>query len=277
MRPTPVLRSACLLCCATFARIAIAVPVQWPVNGHYYEVVGPGTNWPDACEAARQLTHLGLNGHLVSFSTQAEYDFVVDNVIPAEREPFWAGAYQEPGGVECTAGWHWIAAVENPMALACTREVYNAGCSGAQEDVAEFSCENARWNDSAWCQCRRYVVEYEQGNYACPAIDQSSDCLSTCSQTCDPPGPACSAPDPSSCSNPGPACSGGGCGNGECIGGEDCANCSLDCGPCNPGVPATSEWGIAAFVLLILTSGTVLARTRPIGATAPIGGKGIFR
>ncbi|MCH8150699.1 MAG: hypothetical protein IH987_22465, partial [Planctomycetes bacterium] len=46
------------------------------------------------------------------------------------------------------------------------------------------------------------------------------------------------------------------CGNGVCdeLCGEDCSNCASDCSteePCN--VPAVSEWGLIALVLLLLS------------------------
>lgn len=265
---------------------AAGVPIQWSGNGHYYEVTGPGTNWPNACEAARQLSYQGLNGHLVTFNTQAEFDFVNGNVIPGNFEAFWAGAYQDPGGQECNGGWHWVAGNEDPMAVACLREVYNRGCGSAQEDVAEFSCSNALWNDSAWCQCRRYVVEYEPGSFVCPVIDESGDCLSACSLGCSAPGGPCS-PDPNSCSSAS-SCSGGGtcpngvcdpgensgncpadcgggavCGDFVCESGENCCNCASDCpGNCPDCIPTVSEWGLAIMVLCCTISGTIIIQRR---------------
>lgn len=45
-------------------------------NGHYYETVLTETRWDDALEAARAKTYLGMQGYLVTVTSQQEHDFV---------------------------------------------------------------------------------------------------------------------------------------------------------------------------------------------------------
>lgn len=45
-------------------------------NGHYYEAVSTMVNWDTALEAARSKIYLGLQGYLVTITSQQEHDFV---------------------------------------------------------------------------------------------------------------------------------------------------------------------------------------------------------
>ena len=57
-------------------------PVEWVVenggNGHFYEIVSPsgGITWTDARVEAESSSYLGTPGHLVTVTSQAEWDFV---------------------------------------------------------------------------------------------------------------------------------------------------------------------------------------------------------
>lgn len=72
------MRFATVLALLAIAVQASAQPVFWPTNGHYYEWLGPtsGITWVDANTAASASTYNGLPGHLVTFSSDAEFNFV---------------------------------------------------------------------------------------------------------------------------------------------------------------------------------------------------------
>src|SRR5262245_30350869 len=53
-------------------------PVQWSGNCHYYQLVSPpaGITWTSARDAAFAATFQGLPGHLVTFGSDEEWQFV---------------------------------------------------------------------------------------------------------------------------------------------------------------------------------------------------------
>ncbi len=73
--------------------LALATPVQWTTasggNGHWYEALRPihGMNWTTANQFATGITWLGLPGHLATFSTNAEWLFV----LPITQRLLWIG------------------------------------------------------------------------------------------------------------------------------------------------------------------------------------------
>ena len=71
-----VARSFVLVACATsITAVAVAAPVRWSVNGHYYRAVPVGTSisWADANKAAKAL---GPRWHLVTITSVEEDSFV---------------------------------------------------------------------------------------------------------------------------------------------------------------------------------------------------------
>jgi hypothetical protein len=50
-----------------------------PANGHYYQAVRVSgkINYADAKAAAASLSHMGVQGHLVTITSQAESDFII--------------------------------------------------------------------------------------------------------------------------------------------------------------------------------------------------------
>lgn len=87
-----------LLLLAFPALLCEAAPIQWPSvaggNSHYYDLVAPpaGITWTDARSAAANTTFLGITGHLVTFSSAAEYDFVTTIF---HRDWTWIGLSDE--------------------------------------------------------------------------------------------------------------------------------------------------------------------------------------
>jgi hypothetical protein len=81
-------RITLLLCSVAFS--SAAAPVQWSTasggNGHWYEYIStgsifnPGQSFAAALAAANASTHLGQPGYLATVTSQAENDFLRDNM-----------------------------------------------------------------------------------------------------------------------------------------------------------------------------------------------------
>ena len=70
------LKTAILLLGLIPAAGAVAAPVQWGGNGHWYELVTAPLSFGDAVVEASTRTHLGLGGHLVTITSADENAFV---------------------------------------------------------------------------------------------------------------------------------------------------------------------------------------------------------
>ncbi|MFQ6044202.1 MAG: hypothetical protein ACE5PV_25390 [Candidatus Poribacteria bacterium] len=63
--------------CLFIAEInANSEPVQWPVNGHWYDAIDFEGNWIQAFLDAISRSYQDLPGHLAILTPQAENDFV---------------------------------------------------------------------------------------------------------------------------------------------------------------------------------------------------------
>ena len=100
------------------AALAPADPVSWTENGHWYEFVPFGDTqltWLEA-EAAAQAREWpvasGNFGHLITFTSQAETDWVFANAFDPDsvEHPARAfiGLFQDPEGAEPDEGWQWV-------------------------------------------------------------------------------------------------------------------------------------------------------------------------
>src|SRR6266851_756137 len=82
-----------LLLLASLARPGAAQsgPLYNPANGHWYQLVRvPGSlSWPDARNAAQALSYAGYPGHLVTVTSAAEEQFVVNSVLGAVSDSEW--------------------------------------------------------------------------------------------------------------------------------------------------------------------------------------------
>lgn len=81
--------------------IAQAAPVRWSGNLHYYNVVRSDTpiTWDNAQAAAVASQHAGVSGHLVTYSSLAEANWVYNNVV--SNPDYW----YHRGGSELLGPW----------------------------------------------------------------------------------------------------------------------------------------------------------------------------
>jgi hypothetical protein len=93
-----------LLCASTWAQ------TYDPANNEYYQVVtGPNLPWLTAEQTALTMYYNGLEGHLVTITSQAEDTFVGNVVQAFGAGEFWAGGYQNPvTELNASAGWTWV-------------------------------------------------------------------------------------------------------------------------------------------------------------------------
>ena len=98
-----------------FTQEAQAVPVVGP-NGHFYEFITGGIDWPTARAAALAQTHLGQQGYLATVTSAAENAFLV-----GLQEDGWIG-----GTDQTTEGvWVWADGPEAGL------NFWNGGSGGS--------------------------------------------------------------------------------------------------------------------------------------------------
>ena len=148
----------CLIIVACFvAATANAQPVYFSGTDHYYEHVNLDLTWLQAKADAGARSHLGMAGHLVTITSQAENSFLQNTLRTASR--CWLGGYQPEGSSEPGGGWTWVT--DEPW----TFEDWAAGEPNnmAGEDYLEFfpwDYSEGRWNDYPGTRTQPFIVEY---------------------------------------------------------------------------------------------------------------------
>jgi len=150
-----------ILATALISGPAIADPVQNPGNGHYYDVISGGSwNWAEARTDALGRSHEGLQGHLVAIGSEAENDFLTDDMdVPGNS---WIGAYQDESGGEPADGWAWVTGEPWGFTSWGAGEPNNAG---GNEECGHWWAPDGAWNDiNCGNDYGSYVIEYEPGD-----------------------------------------------------------------------------------------------------------------
>ncbi|MCE5348065.1 MAG: gliding motility-associated C-terminal domain-containing protein [Bacteroidales bacterium] len=149
-------------------KISLNTALPFSGNGHYYEyVTNPGITWPEAKTIAANRKYFGLQGYLVTITSEEESAFCLSKLLGQG----WLGASDEAS----EGTWKWIEGPENGSVLSYTN--WNTGepnNSGGNEDYAQF-LTNGKWNDlSSSNILDGYVVEYG-GMAGDPVPDVSDD------------------------------------------------------------------------------------------------------
>ena len=144
-----------------------APPVRDPQNDHWYQAVSVpgGLHWLDAKKRAEAMIYQGRRGHLVTLTSAAEAQWVVDHFPDAVKASYWLGGFQNPAAPdyrEPDGGWQWVTG--EPWSF--TR--WNHGlyqepndAPPGHEDYLTFAGEG-NWNDTrADTDISGFVVEYE--------------------------------------------------------------------------------------------------------------------
>jgi len=129
----------------------------WPLagggNGHAYLVLDDTLTWQQARDRAASLIYKGAVGHLVTITSQAESDWLVQQFGNFNG---WIGAYQDPaapGYGEPNGGWQWVTG--EPWAYTN----WNSGepnDAGGENYVQRFFT----WNDLGNGQNEGLAVEF---------------------------------------------------------------------------------------------------------------------
>lgn len=164
-RTTCVAGRACL---AAFALVfcvrsttALAAPMQWTVNGHWYEYVDTSVTWNDAFSSANAASFSGMPGYLATVTSGSENYFV--SVEVAKGKLAFLGGSDVGAAVN---DWTWRNGPEVGQPFVYAN--WNPGepnncCDG--EDYLHTNYELvpgwlAGWNDVSDLFWNGYVVEY---------------------------------------------------------------------------------------------------------------------
>lgn len=145
-------------------RVAPLSPVVNPGTGNAYLDLPGNLSWEEARAAAENTFYQGSAGHLVTFETQAELDWVVANV-PYDRP--WIGLFHDPtapGFMEPDIGWRWVTGEIATFLNWFPGEPNNTSASAGPEDYAELF-GTGEWNDAELfhAQTSSYMVEWGGG------------------------------------------------------------------------------------------------------------------
>lgn len=80
---------------AALPQAAGSQPVQWPENGHWYELVSASVSWENARFMAESLQYMEIYGHLVTITSENENTFIATALASGEAEFFaWIGGHE---------------------------------------------------------------------------------------------------------------------------------------------------------------------------------------
>jgi len=143
-----------------------------PENRHWYQAVAlnKSISWTEARSAAERMSFDNKRGHLVTITSAAENQFIVDHFPKAISNRYWIGGYQDrsaPDYREPDGGWRWVTGERWDYTNWYPGEPTN---SEGVEDYLCFIASSGQWNDAGNSPGQNgapgppffgFVVEYE--------------------------------------------------------------------------------------------------------------------
>ena len=156
------------------AGAAVAAPVYSPLTGSYYDYVNRDLadtmyrtwTWDEARLDAAARSHMGRSGHLVTLTSAAEEQILIDNwLVDILYGQPWLGGFRLPGSDPLT-GWQWVTGESFGHTNWGLGEPNNAG---GNEYFLHYQSVNVSsvtqydrygWNDASAALRTYYFIEY---------------------------------------------------------------------------------------------------------------------
>lgn len=158
-----------LLTAGALTQPCLADPLQWQVNGHFYDVINQNISWQGANAAAASMGFNGMSGHLVTVTSARENVWLTDTFGANRLHLHWLGGFQTTGSPEPGGGWGWITGEPWSFTNWWPGEPNNLDQAfGGNEDALIFdhgtTASGKGWNDLNQNnpEAAGYVVEFEQ-------------------------------------------------------------------------------------------------------------------
>ena len=173
---------------------AEALPIEWAVNGNFYDLITTNKTWQQSQVEADSLTYLGLSGHLATITSAEENAFLNSIFNTGLNSEFaWIGGFEpNDDGV-----WEWATGPESGTqfsnGVVPTPPFNYANWGGIEpndnkpfEDFAMFnigttfaSIDPGQWADasptpSSYDPVVGYLVEYESSKKSTAVPELSS-------------------------------------------------------------------------------------------------------
>lgn len=152
---------ACVTSLIVMPSACLADPVEWSVNGHFYEVVSQNVTWGEARLLADSMTWQGHRGRLASV-TSAEEQAFLETTFGSQLNMAFLGGYQTPGDTAPDYGWHWLTGEPWDYTHWAGGEPNDFGGAETKIEIQEIG-STYMWNDWGTNDGSRprFVVEYE--------------------------------------------------------------------------------------------------------------------
>jgi len=144
------------------AGAAFATPVQWSVNGHYYEHISDFSGiWTAADSDAQSQSYQSLNGHLATITSAGENNFILSSF--GGNPTAFIGGYQLDTATTPDSGWAWVTGETWDYTAWYSSEPNDGGDNyeNGQEDYLMLYRDGGVWNDIYNDWSFSYIVEYE--------------------------------------------------------------------------------------------------------------------
>ena len=138
-------------------------------NDHAYAVISGRITWVEARDEALTLEYDGIQGHLATLTTEAENNFVWEE-LGGNLKHYWIGGEQTGSPEEPTGGWSWVTGEAWEFAhWFSPAELNNSG--GKQHYLSFWSGPGGNWMDARndWGGAKGYVVEFSSQAVPLPA------------------------------------------------------------------------------------------------------------